>query len=186
MIGTLKSAALCSAVICVSMLSAGCDKLKARDHLVQGENAFKTGNYSQAADEFNLAIAADPTFSTARLYLATAYMQQYTPGTDTPDNRKFWQTAMDQFTQVLKDDPKNLLATQSIANLYFQMGNSKGPESADNLAKAEEWNKKIIAIDPKNKEAYYTLGVIPWLEFLTPDREARNALGMAPEEQNPA
>ena len=60
----------------------------------------------------------------------------------------------------------------------FRLGNAKGPDQADRLAKAEEWNKKIIAIDPKNKEAYYTLGVIPWLDFLTPDREARNALGM--------
>ena len=181
----IKSAALCSAVICVAVLSAGCDKLRARDHLVQGENLFKTGNFSGAADEFNLAIAADPTFSTARLYLATAYMSQYTPGTDTDANKKFWQTAMDEFQQVLKDDPKNLLATQSIANLYFQVGNAKGPDSTANLEKAEEWYKKIVEIDPKNKEAYYTLGVIPWLEFLTPDREARNADGMTPEEESP-
>jgi tetratricopeptide (TPR) repeat protein len=182
----LKSAALGSAVICVAMLGSGCDKLRARDHLVQGENAFKTGSYSTAADEFKLAIAADPTFGTARLYLATAYMQQYVPGTDTPDNKKFWQAAMDEFTTVLKDDPNNLLATQSIASLYFNIGNDKNnPDSTANLAKAEEWNKKVIAIDPKNKAAYYTLGVIPWLEFLTPQREARNADGMTPEEENP-
>ena len=49
----------------------------------QGVNAFKTGNYSQAADEFHLAIDADPTFSTARLYLATAYDAAVCPGTDT-------------------------------------------------------------------------------------------------------
>ena len=53
------------------------------------------------------------------------------------------------------------------------------------MEKAEEWNKKVIAIDPKNKEAYYTLGVIAWLQFVAPDREARNAMGMKPEEQNP-
>ena len=181
----VKSAALFSAVLCIATLGAGCNKLKARDHLVQGENAFKSGSYSQAADEFNLAIAADPTFGTARLYLATAYMQQYVPGTDTAENKKFWQTAMDEFQTVLKDDPNNLLATQSIANLYFQVGNAKGPDSAENLTKAAEWNKKVIAIDPKNKEAYYTLGVIPWLEFLTPQREARNELHMSPEEENP-
>jgi tetratricopeptide (TPR) repeat protein len=181
----MKGAAVSVAALSIAVLSAGCNKLKARDHLVQGENAFKTGQYSQAADEFNLAIAADPSFGTARLYLATAYMQQYTPGTDTAENKKFWQTAMDEFMTVLKDDPNNLLATQSVANLYFQVGNAKGPDSAENLAKAEEWNKKVIGIDPKNKEAYYTLGVIPWLEFLTPDREARNSLGMSPEEESP-
>lgn len=186
-IGTgIKSAVLCSAVIGVAMLSAGCNKLQARNHLVQGENLYKAGNYTGAADEFNLAIAADPSFSTARLYLATAYMQQYTPGTDTADNRKFWQTAMDEFQQVLKDDPKNLLATQSIASLYFNIGNDKNnPESTANLEKAAEWNKKVIEIDPKNKAAYYTLGVIPWLEFYNPHLAARAADGMSPDEENP-
>jgi len=188
MIGKLgiKSAALCCAVLCVAMLSAGCDKLRARDHLVQGENLFKTGNYSGAADEFNLAIAADQTFGTARLYLATAYMQQYVPGTDTAENKKFWQTAMDEFQTVLKDDPSNKLATQSIASLYFNLGNDKNsPDSTANLEKATEWNKKVIAIDPKDKAAYYTLGVIPWLEFYNPHLAARNADGMTPEEENP-
>jgi tetratricopeptide (TPR) repeat protein len=180
---------LCGAALCIAMTSAGCSKLQARDHLNQGVNAFKTGSYSTAADQFRLAIDADPTFSVARLYLATAYEQQYVPGTDTPENKKFWNAAMDEFQNVLKDDPNNgqnvLLATQSIASLYFHAGDAKGPDQADDMAKAEEWDKKVVAIDPKNKEAYYTLGVIPWLEFLTPDREARNADGMTPEELHP-
>ncbi len=178
--------ALCAAALSLALTTAGCQKLKARDHLNQGVNAFKTGAYAQAADEFRLAIDADPTFGVARLYLATAYEQQYVPGTETDENKKFWQAAMDEFNHVLQDDPSNLLATQSIANLYYQAGNAtKGPDQAADLQKAEEWNKKVIAIDPKNKEAYYTLGFIPWLDFLTPDREARNALGMKPEEANP-
>ncbi|HVY93584.1 MAG TPA: hypothetical protein VHA14_12570, partial [Bryobacteraceae bacterium] len=56
---------------------------------------------------------------------------------------------------------------------------------ADDMAQAEEWNKKVVALDPKNKQAYYTLGVIPWLNFVTADREARNTLGMRPDEQAP-
>jgi Tfp pilus assembly protein PilF len=177
--------ALFGAALCVALTTAGCDKLKARDHLNQGVNAFKTGAYSQAADEFRLAIDADPTFGPARLYLATAYMQQWVPGTETDQNNKFWSAAMEQFQDVLKDDPNNVLATQSIASLYFNRGNTKGPTMADDMAKAEEWNKKVVAIDPKNKQAYYTLGVIPWLNFVTADREARNTLGMRPDEQAP-
>ena len=177
--------ALFGAVLCVALTTAGCDKLKARDHLNQGVNAFKTGAYSQAADEFRLAIDADPTFGVARVYLATAYEQQWVPGTDTPENNKFWSASMEEFNKVLADDPKNLLATQSVASLYFNRGNTKGPTMADDMTKAEEWNKKVIALDPKNKQAYYTLGVIPWLNFVTADREARNTLGMRPDEQAP-
>src|ERR1700677_3161639 len=109
----------------MAMTSAGCAKLQARDHLNQGVNAFKAGNYSTAADQFRLAIDADPTFSVARLYLATAYEQQYVPGTDTPENKKYWNAAMDEFQNVLKSDPNSLLATQSIASLYFHAGDAK-------------------------------------------------------------
>ena len=182
--GTAQTA-LCAAALCLAMASAGCAKLKARDHLNQGVNAFKTGNYAQAADEFHMAIDADPTFGVARLYLATAYEQQFVPGAETDENKKYWKAAMDEFQNVLKEEPNNLLATQSVANLYYQVGNAKGPDAAEYMKQAEDWNKKVVAIDPKNKEAYYTLGVIPWLEFLGPDREARNELGMKPEEQNP-
>ena len=167
---------LAATALCVAFSSAGCAKLKARDHLNQGVNAFKTGNYSQAADEFRLAIDADPTFGVARLYLATAYEQQFVPGTETPDNQKFWKAAMDEFQNVLKDEPANLLATQSVANLHYQV---------KDMVNAADWNKKVIAIDPKNKEAYYTLGVIAWLDFLPADREARNSLSMKPEDPGP-
>ncbi len=157
-------------------LSAGCGKLKARDNLNQGVNAFKSGNYSEAADRFKTAIALDPSFEVARLYLATAYVQQYIPGTETPENKKFALAAMNEFNTVLKEDPKNLLATQSMASLYYGM---------NDRAKAEEWNKKVIALDPKNKEAYYTLGVLPWQEFLAPDRTARINEKMRPEDPPP-
>ncbi len=82
----------------------------------------------------------------------------------------------------------NLLATQSMASLYYQALATTPSESGfggDLLAKAEDWNKKVIALDPKNKEAYYTLGVIYWDEFLTPDRELRIADGMKLEERAP-
>jgi tetratricopeptide (TPR) repeat protein len=185
----ISTAAVCAAAICIALTTSGCEKLKARDHLNQGVNAFKTGNYSQAADEFHLAIDADPTFGVARLYLATALEQQWVPGTETPQNKKFYDAAMQEFNTVLANSPDQadrLLATQSLASLYYQAGNNaKGDEQADLLAKAEDWNKKVIALDPKNKEAYYTLGVIYWDEFVTPDRELRNADGMKLEDKAP-
>jgi tetratricopeptide (TPR) repeat protein len=172
----MRGITLAGVLLLVTLTASGCAKLRARDNLNQGVNAFKTGNYALAADQFRLAIDADPSFGVARLYLATAYEQQFVPGTETADNKKFWQAAMDEFQNVLKEEPNNLLATQSIANLYYQV---------KDMNNAAEWNKKVIAIDPKNKEAYYTLGVIAWLDFLPADREARNAMGMKLDEQDP-
>jgi tetratricopeptide (TPR) repeat protein len=53
------------------------------------------------------------------------------------------------------------------------------------FAKAEEWNKKILQLDPNNKEADYVLGVIAWTNFVIPDREARVAQGMTLEAPGP-
>lgn len=172
-----KNAAILAALLAAVLSGTGCiSKLKARDNLNQGVNAFKSGNYSEAADHFKTAIALDPTFDVARLYLATAYVQQYIPGTETPENKKYAQAAMDEFETVLKTDPNNLLANESMASLYYNM---------KNFPKAEEWYKKVISIDPKNKDAYYTLGVLPWTEFIGPDREARLNEKMKPEDPAP-
>ena len=148
----------------------------ARDYLNLGVNAFKTGNYPVAVEHFKAAIALDPNFDMARLYLATAYVQQYIPGTETPENRKYADAAMDEFSTVLQKDPTNLLATESMASLYYNV---------KDFAKALEWNRKVLSLDPNNKEAYYTLGVIPWTEFIGADREARQHEQMKPEDPAP-
>jgi tetratricopeptide (TPR) repeat protein len=154
----IRTFALAGAAISAAFTVTGCNKLKARDNLNQGVIAFKAGNYSQAADHFKRAIV---------------------PGTDTPDNKKFADAAMKEFQTVLAsnpDDQNKLLATQSIANLYYQQ---------KDFANASVWEKKVIQLDPKNKEAYYTLGVIAWTDFIAPDREARNKMGMKPEDVGP-
>jgi tetratricopeptide (TPR) repeat protein len=103
-------------------------------------------------------------------------VQQYIPGTETAENKKYATAAMEEFGTVLKNDPKNLLATESMASLYYNM---------KDFTNAMDWNKKVVALDPKNKEAYYTLGVIPWTQFIGPDREARNDEKMKPEDPAP-
>jgi tetratricopeptide (TPR) repeat protein len=115
----------------------------------------------------------------ARLYLATAYMTQYVPGSEAPDNKRNADSALKQFQTALDsnlDDKNKLLAMQSLANLYYQM---------KDFPKAEDWNKKVIAADSKNKEAYYTLGVIAWTQFVPSWREARSLQGLKPEDPGP-
>jgi tetratricopeptide (TPR) repeat protein len=167
------------ALITLAILSAGCNKLKARDNLNKGVNSFKSGQYTAAADDFKMAIDLDPDLPSARLYLATAYMTQYVPGSEAPDNLRNRDSALKEFQTALNsnlDDKNKLLAMQSLANLHYQM---------KDYAAAEDWNKKVIAADPKNKEAYYTLGVIAWSEFVPAWREARSAQGIRPEDPGP-
>jgi len=70
------------AVASLLVFSTGCEKLRARDNLNRGVQAFKNASYAEAVEYFKEAVRLDPTFPTARLYLATAYMQQYIPGAE--------------------------------------------------------------------------------------------------------
>jgi tetratricopeptide (TPR) repeat protein len=103
-------------------------------------------------------------------------MQQYIPGADSPENNQMATAAYDQFQKVLAQDPKNELAVASIASLLF---NEK------KLDEAEQWNKKLISLNPKSKEAYYTLGVIAWTKALVANGAARAKLNMKPEDPGP-
>src|SRR5947209_18381358 len=102
----LRLAGTIGVLAATALLSAGCSKLKERDNLNQGVNAFKSGNYAQAADNFKTAISLDPSFEVARLYLATAYVQQYIPGTETAENKKYAEAAMSEFQTVLSGKPE--------------------------------------------------------------------------------
>ena len=164
------------AIAGAAVFASGCNKLKSRDQLNKGVQAFKSAQYPQAVECFKTAVEYDPTFSTARLYLATAYMLQYIPGADSPENNQMAAAAYDQFQKVLAQEPKNELAVASIASLLF---NEK------KLDEANEWNKRLIGINPKSKEAYYTLGVIAWTKALVSDGEARAKLGMKPDDPGP-
>src|ERR1017187_6254963 len=111
-------AALAAVLISLPIMGTGCQKLQARDHLNKGVTAFKNAQYPESVEHFKTAVALDPTFSTARLYLAMAYLQQYIPGAESEENNNMAKAAYDQFSEVLKQDPKNTLAIQSIASLY--------------------------------------------------------------------
>src|SRR5215467_9925562 len=81
-----------------------------------------------------------------------------------------------KFPKVLSQDPKNDVAIASIASLFY---NQKKFDDA------KQWYEKLVAANPNNKEAYYTLGVITWSKFYPVYGAARAKLGMKPEEPGP-
>src|SRR5436853_7505926 len=94
-----------AAVVLALFSSLGCDKLKARDQLNKGVKAYKDNHYEQAIDDFQESARLDPTLINARMYLATAYVSQYIPGVDSPDNLRAAQQAIDAYHRVIADNP---------------------------------------------------------------------------------
>src|SRR5947199_881446 len=169
---SLKVVAVAGAAFLV-FSSAGCDKLKARDQLNKGVAAYKNAKYEQAIENFKNAVSLDNSLQNAKLYLATAYAQQYIPGVDSPENLQNANAAIEQYKSVLEQDPKNVNSIKGIAYLYLQM--KKFEDAKDDYRKA-------IALDPNDPEAYYSVGVIDWTQAYQPRMEERSKLGLRPDE----
>jgi tetratricopeptide (TPR) repeat protein len=166
--------------------AAGCDKLKSRDDINKGIAAFKNAKYTDAVELFKQAAALDPDNPNARLYLATSYMSQWIPGAMSPENLQFAQMAKDEFLKVLEKNPNDPTALASLASLsYNQASSLSGDEKVKKFDEAADWYKKLIAADPKNKEAYYSLGVIAWAKWYPALMTARAELRMKPEDPGP-
>jgi tetratricopeptide (TPR) repeat protein len=132
---------------------SGCSQLEARDQLNKGVDAYKNAHYEEAIDHFQRATQLDPTLPMAKTYLATALAQNVVPGLDTPENLKTANQSISIFEDVLAKDPTDVNSMKQIAGIYF---------SIKDLDHAKEWQKKVLAVDPKDPEAAYTIGVIDW------------------------
>jgi tetratricopeptide (TPR) repeat protein len=141
------------ALLLLLAFTSGCSKLRARDQLNKGVNAYRNAQFQTAIMHFKSAVALDPTLLNARLYLATAYGEQYVPGGASPDNVKFGEQAIDAFEDVLKMDPNNTTAIASIAQIYYNM---------KKFDKAQEYQRRWLQLEPTNPVPYYWIGVLDW------------------------
>jgi|HubBroStandDraft_6_1064221.scaffolds.fasta_scaffold12740_4 tetratricopeptide (TPR) repeat protein len=165
------------AAVALALLSSlGCNKLLARDQLNKGVESYKASHYEQAIDHFQKAVQLDPTLINARMYLATAYVSQYIPGVDSPDNLRNAQQAIDEYLKVIDANPardQKVNSAKGIAYLYLNM------KKWDD---AKKYYRLASDTDPNDPEPYYSVGVIDWTACYQPRMEERAKLGLKPEE----
>lgn len=152
------------------------DPVDARGWINRGVQAYKQARYPEALEAFQKAVQLDPANMTARLYLGTAYLQQFIPGVELPQNKQMAQLATDEFVKVVDLDPRNIVAMSSLASLYM---NQKRWDDA------LEWYGKLTAVDPNNAGAYYSVGFIAWSRWYPAYTAARARLGMKLEDPGP-
>jgi tetratricopeptide (TPR) repeat protein len=165
-----------AALIALLLTVSGCEKLKARDQLSKGVQAFKNTKYEQASNYFAEASKLDPSLTVARLYHATAEVAQYAPGGDSPENLHHADMAIQEYKQVLTVEPSNILSTKGLASLYFKM---------NKFDDAKEYNKQAIKLDPNDPENYYSIGVIDWTTSYQTRMDARTKLGLKIDDGTP-
>jgi tetratricopeptide (TPR) repeat protein len=145
-----------------------------------GVQAYKQAKYDEAIQHFEKAVAQDPGNAKARLYLATAYSQQYIPGAETPDNIQMAERAVEQYKKVIDLDLSNGAtgnAVKGIAYLNLQM---------KRFEEAKDYYRRATDLDPDDPEPYYSIGVIDWTLTYQPRQEERAKLNLKPDASLPA
>jgi tetratricopeptide (TPR) repeat protein len=139
------------AVVAAGIIAGGgCDKLRARDQLNKGVEAFGSGQYDQAIEHFKSAQQFDPSLTNAQLYLAAA----------SPDNLRNAQEAVKINQDILAADPNNLSAIDNLGSLTYNM--STRPFDQQGMLNAKAFHEKHIQISPNDPQPYYWIGVIDW------------------------
>lgn len=145
--------ALLGGALVLALAACGCNKLKARDNLNKGVQAYRNAQFQPAIMHFKEAVRLDPSLLNARLFLAVSYAQQYVPGGESDDNMKIADQAIAAFQDVLKYDPGNTNALASIASIYY---NEK------KFDEAKDYQQKWLKLEPNNPVPYYWIGVLDW------------------------
>jgi tetratricopeptide (TPR) repeat protein len=163
---------LVAVVLFAVAAGAGCDKLKARDRLNKGVQAYKNGQFDQAIEDFKDAKDLDPSLTNAQLYLASAYANQYIPGAPSPENLRNGQSAIDEYKNILAADPSNLQAIDGIGSILYNMGGE--PYDEGKLEESKQYHEKHIELKPDDPESYYWVGVIDWALAYHANHELRD------------
>jgi tetratricopeptide (TPR) repeat protein len=166
-------ASFVAAVVLVALgAGAGCNKLRARDQLNKGVQAYKNAQFDVAIEDFKNARELDPTLTNAQLYLAAAYANQYIPGAPSDANVRNADSAIQVYNDILQQDPNNLSAIDGIGSLLYNMGTTPFDESK--LQQAKDYHEKHIQISPNDPEPYYWVGVIDWALAYRANRDMRD------------
>lgn len=148
----------------------------AQEHMEYGAQAFNAGNYAAAVEQFQQAVKASPQSVLARQHLANASVQLFLT-TQSPFEREArMRAARQSLADVLARNPKDAVALWHMVAVELDLGN---------LEEAAAWCNKLTAADPKNRNGYYTLGVIRWMDAYRAIAAAKRKLGISPSEAPP-
>ncbi len=134
----------------------------------QGKAAFKAGQYGAAIDSLKKALAIDPDYTIAELYLGASYAMQVIPDAKTPENQANAENAIAALKRIPEDDGSYHNAQKLLALVYRDTGR------LDDARTAELAALKIA----EDAETHYAIGVLDWREATEFARAALEAEGM--------
>jgi beta-lactamase regulating signal transducer with metallopeptidase domain len=143
-----------------------------QDHMRQAVDAYNNGDFKDAIEHFTNAAGLEPANSNAKLFLANALMRDFYTQEGPPDTRLLT-AARQQYQAVLARDPRNKQAVAGMTALAID---------GKQFREAREWAEKLAGVDPNDKTAWYTMGLLDWAIVFPEYQRAKQATGGKPEE----
>jgi tetratricopeptide (TPR) repeat protein len=144
----------------------------AQDEMRAGTVAYKFLDYFGAAEHFKAALEINPDLTQARVFLATAYAQQYIAGDASAANVAMAEQAIDEFKKVLGGKPTEAEEYRSVVPIASLSFNLK------HFNQASEYYGKAIELKPDEARNYFMIGLIDWTEASAARTKARSELGL--------
>lgn len=164
-------------IACIaSFTAASAQAPSAVDEMRAGAQAYQFSDYPGAVEHFKAALAINPDLAQARLFLATAYAQQYIAGDESAQNVALAQLAIDTFKQVLNDDPNEQERYKSVVPIASLSFNLK------HFDEAREYYGKAIGLKPDEARNYFSIAIIDWAEAYKSRTKVRGELGLTESE----
>jgi tetratricopeptide (TPR) repeat protein len=161
------------AVVAVAVFSAYIydERLAARTALAKGEEAFRSGDFLRAAEQFRSALEIDRASTSVRLRLIAALQKQYVPGGESLANHEVAKQALDEIARVLERDPANRAALLAAAEI------SDGRSDFD---QARDWYRRLAAIDASSAAAFAGMSASSLKQASGAVLDARARAGLLP------
>ena len=156
-------------------LATGCDKLKSRDAPEPGRRGLQERQIQRCGEHFKQAARAGSGQSRTRAVSGHRVHVAVDSGRRIAGEPAICCEGQGRIREGAREEPER---RRRRSLRWPRLPTIRPPRcrrirSCRSLDEAAEWYKKLIEVDPKNKEAYYSLGVIAWVEVVSGAADAR-------------
>jgi len=134
-----KSTSTLLAFLLTAPLWTGCSKVQARAELKKGNALYQQESYREALKEFQKGLELDPGVTFAWRSVGLTALALFKPGDESPDNKKYSDTAIDAFQKYLADYPEDDKIRDYLLSTY--VNTKRYQEALTALDKLEQQQK---------------------------------------------
>jgi len=176
-----------SALLALLAGGTGCEDVHARKLVKEGNDLYRAGEYKGAVDRYNEAEKLSPHLRVIYINRAYAYLLQFAPGSNTPENNAAAEGAITSYKRFLEFQPNRKDVRDLLIQLwldsghyddalaYFQGVLQKEPNNleavrtigiinskAGRFQDALKWYEKRASLEERNPEGWYAVGTLCW------------------------